>query len=49
MSTNVSPLLTQALQSTESAANNRTVKKKSLDMDDFLKLFVTQMTYQDPL
>jgi len=39
----------QAMQDSSSAAATSTAKKKSLDMDDFLKLFVTQMTYQDPL
>ncbi|MGI6150599.1 MAG: flagellar hook assembly protein FlgD [Christensenellales bacterium] len=49
MSTNsVSPLVMQALHGNGSAAT-AAPKKKSLDMNDFLKLFVTQMTYQDPL
>lgn len=38
----------QAVQDS-SGTGARTTKKKSLDMDDFLKLIVTQMTYQDPL
>lgn len=47
----VNPQVMQALQGTGTAAatSTKTKKKSSLDMDDFLKLLVTQMTYQDPL
>lgn len=44
----VNPQMLQAVQDS-SGTKAQPAKKKSLDMDDFLKLIVTQMTYQDPL
>ncbi len=41
----------QVLQAVQDSSGTKaqSTKKSSLDMDDFLKLIVTQMTYQDPL
>ncbi len=39
----------QAIQGSGGTAASSTAKKNTLNVDDFLKLFITQMTHQDPL